>query len=249
MDALNKLKQAAAYRAVELVKSGMVLGLGTGSTFRFALERLADLLNRKRLENIQGIASSFATEKMAKSLGFPLTTFAIHPKIDLTIDGADEIDPDLNMIKGAGGALLKEKILQQVSRRVVIIADENKLSPRLGTHGPLPVEVIPFACRIEEIFLQSLGASVSLRMDVDGSPYRTDQSNLILDAHFGPISAPKNLAVLLNERAGVVEHGLFLDTTSDVIIAGTKGIKHLRRGVLNLQTNPSKPGHDRTNNH
>ncbi len=228
MDALNKLKQAAAYRAVELVKSGMVLGLGTGSTFRFALERLADLLNRKRLENIQGIASSFATEKMAKSLGFPLTTFAIHPKIDLTIDGADEIDPDLNMIKGAGGALLKEKILQQVSRRVVIIADESKLSPRLGTHGPLPVEVIPFACRIEEIFLQSLGASVSLRMDVDGSPHRTDQSNLILDAHFGPISAPKNLAVLLNERAGVVEHGLFLDTTSDVIIAGTKGIKHLR---------------------
>jgi ribose 5-phosphate isomerase A len=222
------MKQKAAYRAVEFVKSGMVVGLGTGSTHKFALQRMADLLKRKQLEHIWGIASSFETEKMANALGIPLTTFEYHLNIDLTIDGADEIDPDLNMIKGAGGALLKEKILQQASRRVIIIADESKLSPRLGTQSSLPVEVIPFAVNTEENFLQSLGASVSLRVNMDGSPYRTDQDNLILDAKFGPIPDLKKLAVLLNERAGIAEHGLFLGTASDVIIAGTKKINHLR---------------------
>lgn len=228
MDTLTRMKQKAAYRAVEFVKSGMVVGLGTGSTHKFALQRMADLLKRKQLEHIWGIASSFETEKMANALGIPLTTFEYHLKIDLTIDGADEIDPELNMIKGAGGALLKEKILQQASRRVVIIADESKLSPRLGTWSSLPVEVIPFAVNTEENFLQSLGASVSLRVNMDGSPYRTDQDNLILDAKFGPIPDLKKLAVLLNERAGIAEHGLFLGTASDVIIAGTKKINHLR---------------------
>jgi ribose 5-phosphate isomerase A len=227
MDMLTKFKQKAAFRAVEFVKSGMVVGLGTGSTHKFALQRMADLLRKKQLEYIWGIASSFETEKMAKALGIPLTTFEYHLNIDLTIDGADEIDPDLNMIKGAGGALLKEKILQQASRRVIIIADESKLSPRLGTNSSLPIEVIPFAVKTEENFLKSLGASVSLRLNMDGSPYRTDQDNLILDAHFGPISDLKKLAGLLNERAGIVEHGLFVEMASDVIIVGTKGIEHL----------------------
>jgi ribose 5-phosphate isomerase A len=235
MDALTKMKQKAAYRAVEFVKSGMVVGLGTGSTHKFALERMADLLRKKQLEYIWGIASSFETEKMANALGISLTTFAFHLKIDLTIDGADEIDLDLNMIKGGGGALLKEKILQQASRRVVIIVDESKLSPQLGTHSSLPVEVIPFATQTEESFLKSLGASVSLRENVDGSPYRTDQNNLILEAHFGPIADLKKLATLLNERAGIVEHGLFLGMASDVIVADTKGIKHLKRQVSNVK--------------
>lgn len=233
MDALTKMKQKAAYRAVEFVKSGMVVGLGTGSTHKFALERMADLVRKKHLEYIWGIASSFETEKMANALGIPLTTFALHLKIDLTIDGADEIDLDLNMIKGGGGALLKEKILQQASRRVVIIVDESKLSPQLGTHSSLPVEVIPFAVQTEENFLKSIGASVSLRANVDGSLYRTDQNNLILDAHFGPISDLKKLATLLNERAGIVEHGLFLGMASDVIIAGTKRINHLKSSASN----------------
>jgi len=233
MDTLTKMKQKAAYRAVEFVKSGMVVGLGTGSTHKFALERMADLLRKKQLEHIWAIASSFETDKMANALGVPLTTFAFHLKIDLTIDGADEIDPDLNMIKGGGGALLKEKILQQASRRVVIIVDGSKLSPQLGTHRSLPVEVIPFAIQTEESFLESLGASVSLRVNVNGSPYRTDQNNLILDAHFGPISDLKKLTALLNERAGIVEHGLFLGMASDVIVAGAQGIKHLRCGVSN----------------
>lgn len=228
MDKPNKLKQKAAYRAVEFVKSDMVVGLGTGSTHKFALQRMADLLRKKQLEHIWGIASSFETEKMAKALGIPLTTFEYHPSIELTIDGADEIDPDLNMIKGAGGALLKEKILHQASRRVVIIADESKLSPQLGTHSPLPVEVIPFAVKTEENFLKSLGASVSLRVNKDESPYRTDQDNLILDAHFGPIPDLKKLAALLSQRAGIVEHGLFLEMASDVIIAGTKKTNHLK---------------------
>ena len=130
-------------------------------------------------------------------------------------------------------ALLKEKILQQASRRVVIIVDESKLSPQLGTHSSLPVEVVPFAFQTEENFLKSLGASVSLRVNVDESPYRTDQNNLILDAHFGPISDLKKLATLLNERAGIVEHGLFLDMASDAIVAGAQGIKHLRYGASN----------------
>jgi len=228
MDTLTKMKQKAAFRAVEFVKNGMVVGLGTGSTHKFALERMADFLSKKRLEHIWGIASSFETEKMANAFGIPLTTFEVHLNSDLTIDGADEIDPDLNMIKGAGGALLKEKILQQASRRVVIIADESKLSPKLGTHSTLPVEVIPFAVKTEENFLKSLGASVSLRLYTDGTPYRTDQNNLILDAQFGPISDLKKLASLLNERAGIVEHGLFLGMASDVIIAGTKRISHFR---------------------
>ena len=172
---------------------------------------------------------------MANALGISLTTFAFHLKIDLTIDGADEIDLDLNMIKGGGGALLKEKILQQASRRVVIIVDESKLSPQLGTHSSLPVEVIPFATQTEESFLKSLGASVSLRENVDGSPYRTDQNNLILEAHFGPIADLKKLATLINERAGIVEHALFLGMASDVIVADTKGIKHLKRQVSNVK--------------
>jgi ribose 5-phosphate isomerase A len=181
------------------------------------------------LKNIVGIPSSIQTEKLARELGIPLAGFDQRSQIDVTIDGADEVDPDLNLIKGGGGALLREKVLAQASRQNIIIVDGSKLSPQLGTNWALPIEVIPFACKAVEIFLGSLGASASVRTRDDGSPFQTDQNNLILDAFFGQINDPVKLALLLNERAGIVEHGLFLKLASDVIVAAAEGIRHLKR--------------------
>jgi ribose 5-phosphate isomerase A len=225
----SELKQKAAYRAVEFVGSDMLVGLGTGSTTRFAVERLAERIKAEGLKNVVGIPSSLQTEKLAIELGIPLTTFDQQSQIDVTIDGADEVDPDLNLIKGGGGALLREKVLAQASRQNIIIVDGSKMSPQLGTNWALPVEVIPFACKVEEIFLSSIGASVSIRMRENGSRYQTDQGNLILDASFGQIKHPQKLALMLNERAGIVEHGLFLELASDVIVAEAEGIRHLKR--------------------
>ena len=229
MNPQNKLKQQAAWKAVEYVQSGMVLGLGTGSTTRFALERIAELLKRGELEDIVGIPSSIQTEHLAQSLEIPLVTLDTHPEIDLTIDGADEVDRDLNLIKGGGGALLREKVLAQVSRQLIIIVDESKLSPKLGTKWALPVEVIPFARRTEENFLKSLGARVQQRTGADEQPFITDQHNIILDANFGIISNPAVLAEQLNQRAGIVEHGLFINLATKVIVAGKDGVRTLRK--------------------
>jgi ribose 5-phosphate isomerase A len=227
-----KLKQKAAEHAVELVQSGMVLGLGTGSTTRFALEYIGVRIKNGQLQEIVGIPSSLPTENIAKQLGIPLTTFDEHQELDLTIDGADEVDPQLNLIKGGGGALLREKILAQSSRRNIIIVDENKLSPKLGTHWPLPVEVIPFALKTVANYIASLGAKVILRRKNDGSTYTTDQNNFILDCNFGPISNPDELALKLGQRAGIVEHGLFLGLATEVIVATESGIRHLKRENL-----------------
>lgn len=231
MNLTDRLKQQAAWRAAEYVRSGTILGLGTGSTTRFALERIAELLKQGQLENILGIPSSLQTEALARSLGIPLTSFDAHSGIDLTIDGADEVDPRLNLIKGGGGALLREKVLAQASRRNIIIVDEGKLSPQLGSKWPLPVEVVPFALGVEMKFLHSLGAKVSLRKNSDGSPYRTDQGNAILDADFGPIADLEALARQLNQRAGIVEQGLFLGLATEVIVAGKNGISQLKRQI------------------
>jgi ribose 5-phosphate isomerase A len=187
------------------------------------------LLGEESLNNIRGIPSSNHTENLAKRVNIPLTSLDEHPFLDLNIDGADEVDPDLNLIKGGGGALLKEKIIAQASRRNIIIVDDSKLSSQLGSLFALPVEVIPLARRAEENFLESLGASVTLRTDKAGRPYRTDHKNLILDADFGPIGNLKELAHRLNQRAGIVEHGLFIELADDVIVAGKNGIEHLRR--------------------
>jgi ribose 5-phosphate isomerase A len=149
--------------------------------------------------------------------------------VDLTIDGADEVDPHLNLIKGRGGALLREKIVAQASRREIIVVDESKLSPMLGTCWPVPVEVVPFGWRAQVAYLESLGARQALRRSSDGTPFRTDQGNLILDCHFGPISRLARLVARLNERAGIVGHGLFLGLATDVIVATPQGLRHLRR--------------------
>jgi len=221
-----ELKRKAGEHAVGFVRSGMVLGLGHGSTTVFALRRLASLLKHGELENILGIPTSSQVERDARALGIRLTTLNEHSTIDLTIDGADEVDQDLNLIKGGGGALLREKIVAQASRREIIVVDETKLSPTLGIQWPLPVEVAPFGWRSQERFLKSLGARVTLRRAEDGSPFETDQGNLILDCDFGALSDPRDLAARLKERAGVVEHGLFLGLASDVIVGTADGIQH-----------------------
>ena len=223
----DELKQNAAHRAVEFVESGMVVGLGTGSTTTFAVIRIGERLKSGDLKNIVGIPTSIRTERLAGEWSIPLCGLADQPVIDVTIDGADEVDPDLNLIKGGGGALLREKVVAQASRQNIIIVDESKLSPRLGTRWALPVEVIPFAAKSAENFLKSQGAAVTLRLDDNGRPYQTDQNNFILDANFGEMADPYRVAAKLNERAGIVEHGLFLGLTADVLVATETGVTHL----------------------
>jgi ribose 5-phosphate isomerase A len=162
--------------------------------------------------------------KHPKNQGFKNNT-----EIDLTIDGADEVDPQLNLIKGGGGALLREKVLAQASHRNIIIVDEGKLSQRLGTNWPVPIEIIPFAWQVEAHYLTSLGAKVLLRKKSGGNPFTTNQDNFILDCDFGPIAHADQLANLASQRAGIVEHGLFLELATDVIVAGKDGIRHLTR--------------------
>ena len=184
------LKLAAAEMAVGFVKSHMLLGLGSGSTASLAVRLLAGRLNSGDLRDILCVPCSLEIESLAASLCIPLTCLEDHPVLDLTIDGADEVDPQLDLIKGGGGALLREKIVAQSSRREIIIVDESKLSAQLGIRWAVPVEITPFGWGAQKAFLEGLGARVSVRINPDGSPYKTDQHNLILDCDFGPISGP-----------------------------------------------------------
>ena len=229
MNIREEPKRRAADAAMEQVQSGMVLGLGSGTTVAYALQRLAKMLRAGKIVDICGVPSSIQTEIQAQQLGIPLTGLDRHPILDLTIDGADEVDPDLNLIKGGGGALLREKVLAQASRRTVFIVDQSKLSPRLGSHWPLPVEVIHFAVKSIENYLTSIEASVELRQTAKGTLFRTDQNNVIIDANFGPIENARELATKLADRAGIVAHGLFLDMADEVIVAEEHAVRHLKR--------------------
>jgi ribose 5-phosphate isomerase A len=226
MDALQQSKQAAAEAAVGLVQSGMVVGLGTGSTAKLAVEALG-----KRVHdglNIVGIPTSDYTARQAQQLGIRIASLADHAEIDLTIDGADEIQlGTLDLIKGRGGALLHEKVIASSSRRLIIIADDTKLVDRLGAHFAVPVEVVQFEWQATERKLQKVGAQTTLRSGPDGKPFVTDSGNFILDCKFGPIEAPAALDQQLNGVVGVVEHGLFLKMTSQAIVAGRDGVKIL----------------------
>lgn len=214
---------------MELVESGMIVGLGSGSTASFAIRRIGALLREGALRNLLGVPTSAATEAEARRLGIPIAEADWAGAIDLTIDGADEVDPALDLIKGGGGALLREKIVAQASRREIIVVDETKLSPSLGTRRAVPVEVLGFGWRSQARYLESLGARVSVRSRPDGAPFASDQGNLILDCAFGPIPRPAELAAELGSRAGIVEHGLFLGLATDLIVAGAAGITHRSR--------------------
>lgn len=227
---LDRLKVQAAAAALELVEPGMTLGLGTGSTSAIFLELLAQRVAAGKLPGLVGVATSFAVEQRARRFGLTVASLDERPVLDLTIDGADEVDPDLNVIKGGGGALLREKIVAQASRRLVLVVDHTKLSPMLGVTWPVPIEVIPFGWRTHLHFFEQLGAEVVVRTTAEQAPYRTDQDNLILDCRFGPIRDPQGLAEQLSRRAGLVEHGLFLGMADEVIAASPEGIRRLLRG-------------------
>ncbi len=227
----QQLKQQAADQVLTYIQSGMVVGLGGGSTAILAVRGLAKMLSQGQLANIRGIPCSRQVEAEAKKLGIPLTTLDEHPVIDMTFDGADEVDPALNLIKGGGGAVLWEKIVAQASRSEIIIVDESKLSPVLGSNWPVPVEVIPFGWRTQYAYVESLGAQPRLRPGPKSAPFVTDQGNYILDCKFGPIADPASLATRLDGRTGIACHGLFLGMADEVIVAGTSGIRYLKRGV------------------
>ena len=226
---VEALKRQAAEQGAALVESGMVVGLGFGSTAVYAVRRIAVRLAEGELQDILGIPTTRSVEAEASALGIPLTTLEAHPRIDLTLDGADEVDPRLDVIKGGGGALLREKIVAQASRRLIIVVDERKLSSRLGSRAALPVEVLPFGWSSQVAYLESLGAEVTRRSVPDGSPFATDQGNWILDCQFGPLQDPAALAAGLQARAGILEHGLFLGLATEVMVAGAGGVRLLTR--------------------
>ncbi len=221
-------QEAAEYAVSRYIHSGMTVGLGTGSTSIFAIRRIGALLRSGELKNIVGFATSRASWDAAVELNIPMLTQDLPRNIDVTIDGADEVDPQLNLVKGGGGALLREKLVAQASAREIIIVDESKLSPRLGTLHVLPVEVMPFGWRSQARFLESLGAKYVIRQTPSGEEYRTDQGNMLLDCNFGPIPNVAKLARELEARAGIVDHGLFLNLASVVVVASAGGVREVQ---------------------
>lgn len=226
----DELKQQAAWKAVEYCKSGMVLGLGTGSTAAFAVDRIGDLMKSGELTDIIAVPTSIRTYEQAKSLGIPLATLDEQPKIDVAIDGADEVDPALNVVKGRGGALLREKMVELASDKFVCIVDDTKLVKGLGgSKLAMPVEIVQFCHQYTLRRLADLpevkGCKAELRMEGD-KPYVTDNSNYIVDLYFeDPIVDGHAAAKAILEMDGVVEHGLFMDMVDVCIIAGANGVE------------------------
>ena len=229
----DDLKKQAAARALELVRPGMRLGLGTGSTAK----HFVDLLGVKVAAGFEVlcVSTSEATQAQAVSLGIPMSTLDETPELDLTVDGADEVDPQLRLIKGGGAALLREKLVWEVSRRCVVIADAGKRVARLGA-CPLPIEVVPFGHRTTAARIRSvldtcgIGGPLDLRQGPDG-PVVTDNGNLIYDARCGAIDDPATLATCLKATTGVVEHGLFVALATDGLVGTDDGVRHLARAA------------------
>jgi ribose 5-phosphate isomerase A len=231
------MKREAALRALQFVEDGMIVGLGTGST----AAHFVDLLGEKVREglNVSGIATSDLTQKQALAAGIRMTTLDEEPEVDLTVDGADEIDPNLRLIKGGGGALLREKIVASASERVIIIADHSKLVDRLGAF-PLPVEVVPFGYKVSIAMIEDIADELGLdgtirqRLKSDGTPFVTDGGNFLIDCAFGPLEDPEALAELLPFTPGVVDHGLFIGLADHAVIADENGARVIDADVLEV---------------
>ncbi|MCS7249221.1 MAG: ribose-5-phosphate isomerase RpiA [Anaerolineales bacterium] len=222
------LKAQAAIAALDYVQSGMTVGLGTGSTTSYFIDLLGEKLKRGELKDVRGVPTSESTASRARALKIPLVSLDEVPELDLAVDGADEVDPELNLIKGLGRALLREKIVESHARRFIVIVDESKLVPRLGTKGPLPVELVPFAANAQIRWLNTLGCRAELWLEVDGTPATTDNGNYLAKCWFeAGIEDVHQLAEKLVWRPGIVEHGLFLGMANLVIVAGKEGIRKL----------------------
>jgi ribose 5-phosphate isomerase A len=222
----NQFKIAAAESAVTQITDGMIVGLGSGSTAAFAVSAVGRRVGEGL--RIKGIPTSESTAAQARALKIPLTSLAEEPQVDVTIDGADEVEEgNLNLIKGRGGALLREKIVASASRKLVIIVHSSKLVSQLGVNDPVPVEVVPFGWQSTARHLSNLGAKPSLRQNADGQPFQSDHGNYIVDCSFGPIASAKSLARQLDHVVGVVEHGLFIGLASEVHVAGASGVRVL----------------------
>ena len=222
----EKMKKNAALRAVEMVEDGMILGLGSGSTVLHFLKFLSARIGEEELD-VTGIPTSKQTERVARELGIPLGTLQDYPEIDLDVDGADEVDPELNVIKGGGGAHVREKIVAKASRSLVIIVDETKLSLKLGCKGPVPLEVVPMAVPVVAREVESMGVSSTLRGSND-NPFVTDNGNYIIDCKFPGIDDPPEVERRLKLITGVVDSGIFSDMV-DAVVVGTLHGSEVRR--------------------
>jgi ribose 5-phosphate isomerase A len=223
------LKKAAAEKAVEQVKSGMVLGLGTGSTTRYAIIKIGQLWQAGSLTGIVAVPTSEASAALARQYDMPLASLADQPQIDLAIDGADEVDPTLNLIKGLGGALLREKMVELAAAYFIVVVDHSKVVPILGSKSPLPVEVTQFGWQYQADWLAATFNCRPALRGAAGQPFITDNGNYILDCTFPTgISDPQTIATQLKARTGVVEHGLFLGLADEVIIAEPAGLRLLK---------------------
>lgn len=229
------MKRAAALKALELVRPGIKLGLGTGSTAAVFVDLLGEKV--KAGLDVECVATSETTAAQARALGIKLTSLEAEPVLDMTVDGADEVDGDLRLVKGGGGALLREKIVAVSSDRLVIIADSSKKVARLGSF-PIPVEVVPFGLastrRMVEALAGDIGCAgpVTLRLSKDGGPFVTDNGNYILDCKFGPLSDPEALDDVLRAIPGVIESGLFLGICDTAILSGPDGVEVMEAGEL-----------------
>lgn len=220
----EELKAIASERAATLVEDGMVVGLGSGTTSALVVAAIGKRVEQEGLRLV-GVPTSERTAEIAGQLHIPLSTLADHPHLDIAIDGADEVElGSLQLIKGGGGNLLREKLIAIAAARFVIVVDDRKLVQKLGTRFPLPIEVVPFGWQTTERRLRDLGAEPVLRKQDNGDAYVTDGGHYILDCRFGAIDSPAGLAQSLDGVVGVVEHGLFLDMTSEVIVGKADGI-------------------------
>ena len=226
---IRDLRKLAGETATQFVEEGMTLGIGSGSTARFFIDSLGERYKNRLIKDILTVPTSNASAELAE-YGIPIVSLSEYPVLDLAVDGADEVDPCLNLIKGLGGALLREKIVEIHAKQLLIIVDETKIVSKLGSTSPLPVEILTFETMSHVTWLKSICTKADLWLDENGAPIVTENGNNLARMWFdGGIPDAYELASQLNQRPGIVEHGLFLDMATKVIIAGEKGVRYMER--------------------